>query len=125
MENMFFEATKYTPEIVLSAEDNLISLKGKSYPENTFDFYEPIVAWLKSYFTEPKNGVSIVFDISYFNSSSSKLFFDIFDIFEGAVENGSTVSIKWIYDADNESAQEAGEDFKDDFETLDFELLEK
>lgn len=125
MENMFFEATKYTPEITLDADGKLISLKGKSYPENTFDFYEPIVAWLKNYFAKPKDGVSIVFDISYFNSSSSKLFFDIFDIFEEAVQNGNTLSIKWIYDIDNESAQEAGEDFKDDFESLDFELVEK
>lgn len=125
MENMFFEATKYTPEITLDKESGLISLKGKSYPENTFDFYEPIIAWIKWYLASPKEGVKIVFDISYFNSSSSKLFFDIFDILEEGVEQGSSISIEWIYDADNESAQEAGEDFKDDFETLDFVLVEK
>ena len=125
MENIFLEATKYTPEISLDAATGIISLKGKSYPENTFDFYEPVVGWLKSFFAEAKSGAKVVFDISYFNSSSSKLFFDIFDILEEAVDNGSTLSIEWMYDAENDSAKEAGEDFKDDFETLEFELIEK
>ena len=49
----------------------------------------------------------------------------IFDILEEAVENGSTLSIEWMYDAENDSAKEAGEDFKDDFDTLEFELVEK
>jgi hypothetical protein len=43
MENMFLEATKYTPEISLDAAAGIVSLKGKSYPENTLDFYEPVV----------------------------------------------------------------------------------
>ena len=25
-------------------------MTGKSYPENTFDFYEPVMSWLEEYF---------------------------------------------------------------------------
>ena len=125
MQNLLIDETKCTPYIELLFDKRQISFKGKSYPENTFDFYEPVVGWLKSFFAEPKSGAKIVFDISYFNSSSSRLFFDIFDILEEAVENGSTLSIEWMYDAENDSAKEAGEDFKDDFDTLEFELVEK
>ena len=64
-------------------------------------------------------------DIVYFNSSSSKLFFDLFDIVEEAQEEGHTITVNWLYDAENENALEAGEDFKEDFESLDFNLIEK
>ena len=64
-------------------------------------------------------------DLFFLFQKNPKLFFDIFDILEEAVENGSTLSIEWMYDAENDSAKEAGEDFKDDFDTLEFELVEK
>ena len=125
MENLKIEATKYTPEISLNAEKGLISIVGKSYPENTFEFYEPVMKWIPSYFeTSPKDKTIIDFEIIYFNSSSSKLFFDFFDLIEEANEK-CIIEINWIYDEENESALEAGEDFKEDFESLNFNLVKK
>ena len=124
MENLKFEATKYTPEINLNA-DGIISLVGKSYPENTFEFYTPMMSWIESYFEEASERKVIVnMEIIYFNSSSSKLFFDFFDLLEENSEE-NTIKINWIYDEENESAEEAGEDFIDDFENLDIELVKK
>ena len=124
MENLKFEATKYTPEIILNT-DGTISLVGKSYPENTFEFYAPMIKWLEEYFEEaPADKTVINMEIIYFNSSSSKLFFDFFDLLEENSEN-NTIEINWIYDEENESAEEAGEDFIEDFENLNINLVEK
>jgi hypothetical protein len=68
--------------------------------------------------------ITINFDISYFNSSSSKLFFDLFDLLE-ANNDKSSISISWIYDEENESAEEAGEDFMEDFENLNIQLVKR
>ncbi len=125
MQNLIIEQTKFTPEINLLLDDRLISFKGKSYPENTFDFYMPVIKWLKKYFETTKDLTTISFEITYFNSSSSKLFFDIFDIVEEAVANGCQILINWYFDEENESAKEAGEDFKDDFETLTIKLISR
>ena len=126
MENLHTEATKYTPQIDLNAETGLMHFSGKSYPENTFDFYQPTMKWIKEFFgQETKIKSRLEMDIVYFNSSSSKLFFDLFDIVEGAQEEGHTITVNWLYDAENENALEAGEDFKEDFESLDFNLIEK
>ena len=77
MENIIIDETKYTPKIVLDALKGEISFVGKSYPENTFEFYNPIMNWLEDYFSKTKNNNTIInFEIIYFNSSSSKLFFD-------------------------------------------------
>jgi sulfatase maturation enzyme AslB (radical SAM superfamily) len=124
MENLHIEATKYTPEINLDAEKGLIQIKGKSYPENTFEFYKPVMDWLEEYFKNPKDNTTVEMEIVYFNSSSSKQFFDLFDLLEENKDK-TNLKVKWIYDPENENALEAGEDFKEDFEDLDIELVEK
>jgi len=124
MEILNIEATKYTPAIELNP-NGVISLRGKSYPENTFEFYEPIMEWIEKYFEESPTQKTIVnMEIIYFNSSSSKLFFDFFDLLDENSEKYD-VEINWIYDEENESAEEAGEDFIEDFEDLNINLVTK
>ena len=124
MELVKIEATQYTPEVILDPKGE-ISLKGKSYPENTFEFYKPMMEWLEEYFeTSPAEKTVVNMEIIYFNSSSSKLFFDFFDLLEENSEKHDIV-VNWIYDEENESALEAGEDFIEDFEDLKINLVEK
>jgi hypothetical protein len=126
MENLIIEETKYTPSIKLDATKGTIELIGKSYPENTFEFYKPMMEWVENYFDGNEAEKTVVnLEIIYFNSSSSKLFFDFFDLLEEAHNNGKSVEVNWIYDKENESALEAGEDFKEDFENLKFNLVSK
>lgn len=124
MKNLKFEATKYTPTIELDVAGT-ISIVGKSYPENTFEFYTPMMQWIEEYFeTSAAEVTTINMEILYFNSSSSKLFFDLFDLLE---ENSKEhkLDINWIYDEENESAEEAGEDFIEDFKDLGIKLVQK
>ncbi|WP_321468313.1 DUF1987 domain-containing protein [Halarcobacter sp.] len=125
MEKLIIEETKYTPFIKLDNEKGLMELVGKSYPENTFEFYKPMLDWVEEYFEKNDKKTIVNMEIIYFNSSSSKLFFDFFDLLEEAHNNGKSIEINWIYDEENESALEAGEDFKEDFEDLNFNLIEK
>ena len=122
MENLIIEETKYTPTINLDV-NGTISIVGKSYPENTFEFYAPVMEWLGTYFEEGNKKLTLNMEITYFNSSSSKLFFDMFDLLDE--NNSDELVINWIYDEDNESALEAGEDFKDDFEDLTINFVTK
>jgi len=124
MERLLIEATKYTPQIILDASKGLLEMRGKSYPENTFEFYQPVLSWIEHYFQDPLPDTLLQMEIIYFNSSSSKLFFDLFDLLETYREK-SHITIEWIYDPENESALEAGEDFMEDFETLSIQLIEK
>ncbi len=122
MENLQIEETKYTPQIDMNINGE-INIKGKSYPENTFEFYTPVMEWIASYFDLGNKALTLNMEITYFNSSSSKLFFDLLDLLEE--NNSDEIIINWIYDEENESALEAGEDFKDDFENLNFNLVVK
>lgn len=125
MDNLSLTATQYTPEILLDTTGT-ISMKGKSYPENTFEFYQPILDWVEAYLQdENKEALTVNMEIVYFNSSSSKLFFDFFDTLEEAVNNGKSIEVNWVYDEENEAAEEAGEDFQDDFSVLTINLVSK
>jgi len=120
------EKTEYTPRIVMDSNKHLIDIEGDSFPENTYDFYRPMMDWINSYFSTVYNEITTVnIEINYFNSSSSQLFFDFFDILEESVKNGSKIVINWIYVAKNESTLEAGEDFCEEFEILNINMIEK
>jgi len=124
MENFRIAATKYTPEIKLDAKNGLIEVSGKSYPENSFEFYQPFMRWIQNYLKSPAPFTTVNMEIIYFNSSSSKLFFDFFDLLEES-KDATSLTINWIYDPQNESALEAGEDFMEEFPSLHFHLVEK
>jgi hypothetical protein len=124
MQNLVIDATQYTPKIILDTKGK-ISIVGKSYPENTFEFYSPIIEWIEQYFaTNPANRTVFNIEIIYFNSSSSKLFFELFDLLEENIAN-HIIEINWIYDEENDTALEAGEDFIEDFENLQINLVVK
>lgn len=120
MENLKIEHTKYTPEIDFNSDENILKIIGKSTPENTFEFFEPVKKWLQDYFNETKE-CTVVFNIPYFNSSSSRAIYDIFDILSDA--DDSTITINWEYNENNENGEESGEEFKEDFEDLNINLV--
>lgn len=124
MDNLTIKETTYTPEILFNT-DGTLSMKGKSYPENAFEFYEPIMDWLEEYFeNNAKEKTTFDLEITYFNSSTSKVLFDMLDLFEENSKDNSIV-INWIYDKDDESSKEAGEDIIEDFEDLEINLVTK
>ena len=124
MNNIDIKQTEFTPSVLFDTNSGVVEIKGNSLPENTFEFYAELMDSLKKYFENPKDATLIKMEINYFNSSSSKLFFDLFDLLDECKDK-SSISVQWHYDVENESMEEAGEDFKDDFEDLDFQLVKK
>ena len=126
MDNLIIESTKYTPEIRFDAENHLLEISGETYPENTAEFYAPVFKWLEAYLAQPGNApVTVNLEINYFNSSSSNVLMDMFDKFEMSKKAGREISLNWIYDRENESALEYGEEFQEDLEILELKLVEK
>ncbi len=57
MENLKCEATNSTPSIVFDAQNGILEIKGRSYPENAAKFYAPILNWVSSYLQSPSTQV--------------------------------------------------------------------
>ena len=127
MENLIIEETKFSPSIVFDGDKHCLSITGKSYPENTSVFYAPVFSWLEDYIEklDDDQDVGVNIELIYFNSSSSKVLLDFFDILDEAAEDGKSIAVNWIYEEDDEDSLEFGEEFKEDYESLTFNLVEK
>jgi hypothetical protein len=125
MKALTLQPTEYTPQIILDPINYRFVFAGESYPENTFEFYEPILEWFRDFLTQKKDMI-LEMELTYLNSSSLKSFYDIFEFLNAhAKEFNSRIIIQWIYDEENEIALETGQNMDEDFEHLTFEYLQK
>ena len=124
MEPLIIESAKSTPKVDFNVENRVLEIKGQSYPENSFKFYDPIFQWLDAFFAGIEDDGLIKLEISlpYINTSSSKCILMLLEKFEEAGNNGRNVCVNWSYDKENESEMECAQDFKE-FVELEFNLI--
>lgn len=115
MESIQIEGTPKTPDVNFQADKGIIEIKGRSIPENSIEFYKPLVDWLDDYKQSPKDVTEVNIQLEYFNTSSSKCILDVFKKLEAIhtnKEHESKVVINWYYEEDDEDMLEAGEDYQ-------------
>jgi hypothetical protein len=110
MEPLYKEKTKSTPEVNLDKSKEIFLIKGWSKPENTLEFYEPVMNWFTEYTNNPNPSTTLTIDMDYFNSSTSKVLLNIINILEVILKNGLEVKVTWHYG--DEDTLEAGEAYK-------------
>ena len=120
MEDLKHEGTAKTPLVEFSCNGELL-LKGRSIPENSIEFYKPLIEWLESYSESPNSTTVLSVQLEYFNTSSSKCILDVFKKLESV--SGSEITVKWHYEEDDEDMLEAGEDYEAIID-LPFEMIE-
>jgi hypothetical protein len=120
MEPIDIKATRSLPSIRFEPDKKILRICGESYPENSFDFYAPVISWLKASLQELTE-LTLDIAITYMNSSSTKCTLDIMDIMEDAFGRGSKISIIWRYDRENPRSYEMAEDFREEV-TFPFEI---
>lgn len=107
MEDIKLAPTQKTPSVNFSVSGNL-ELKGRSIPENSLEFYKPLMDWLDRYCQSASGETNVHVQLEYFNTSSSKCLLDLFK----RLENLNKVAIHWYYEQDDEDMLEAGEDYE-------------
>lgn len=112
MENLLIDGSAKTPTVNFNSETGLIELKGRSIPENSVEFYQPLNEWIDSYAQDPKNETVVEIKLEYFNTSSSKCILDLFKKLESMNGSGTSVKVNWYFEEDDEDMEEAGEDYQ-------------
>lgn len=112
MEPISIEGTPKTPTVNFNAGTGKIEIKGRSIPENSIEFYKPLVDWLEAYASSPAQLTEVNVQLEYFNTSSSKCILDVFKKLEVIFKSGNEVVINWYYEEDDEDMLEAGEDYQ-------------
>lgn len=112
MEKINIEATPKTPSISFDFSNGILEIKGRSIPENSIEFYKPVVESLEKYGSTPSSSTTVNIQLEYFNTSSSKCILDVFKKLEAIHKNGNQLVINWYYEQDDEDMLEAGEDYQ-------------
>jgi hypothetical protein len=121
MDNLYSAATATSPEIDFRFDGHLLSLKGESYPENAAAFYTPVIERLRAYLASCADAaITVDVTLTYFNSSSTKMLFSIFDALDHATSSGNRVQVNWYRDDEDETILEFGEELQTDFTGIKF-----
>jgi hypothetical protein len=102
--------TKTTPFILIDSGE--ITIKGRSIPEDSFDFYEPVLEACRNYIQNPAKHTSVSVQLEYINSGSKKFLTNLFNILEKSYLDGYDYEITWIHDVDDEALLDLGNDLK-------------
>ena len=112
MEPISIEGTPKTPSVKFNNDKGVLEIKGRSIPENSIEFYKPLVDWLEEYSKGPNKRTEVNVQLEYFNTSSSKCILDVFKKLEGISLGGHDIIVNWYYEEDDEDMLEAGEDYE-------------
>ncbi len=112
MEELIVEGSSKTPTIKFNPETGYLLVRGRSIPENSIEFYKPLVDALEAYNKNSKSQTKVDIQLEYFNTSSSKCILDVFKKLEVINSGSSEVTINWYYEEDDEDMLEAGEDYQ-------------
>jgi hypothetical protein len=115
MENLYIpvnEEEQDKPFVSFNAETGKCEISGESFPETTTDFYGRLMEWLEQYTTKVKGPIDFVFNLSYFNTSSSKRILHIMILLQEYREKGGEVIAQWNYDPEDLDLEEDIEDLK-------------
>lgn len=118
---LYVAASPTSPEIDFRFDHATLSIKGESYPENAAAFYGPLIARVRGYLAGC-DGATITVNVSlaYFNSSSTKMLFTLFEALNQAALAGNAVRLNWYHDEDDDTILEFGQELQIDFQALDF-----
>lgn len=124
MENIQLEGTGRTPAVTFNATQGTLEISGRSIPENSISFYKPLFDWIDTYIEQPREQTNIVFNLEYFNTSSSKCILDMLRKLEKLSIAGHKAKVEWHYEDGDEDMEESGNDFKSLIK-LDIDLIAK
>jgi hypothetical protein len=109
MEILNLEGSEDTPKIMLDKKNGIFEISGRSLPEDSAEFYRPVLEWIEKYAAEANPSTEFVFKLEYFNTASSKLILDVLS----ALEDIKGMKISWYFHEDDEDMEEAGEEFSE------------
>jgi len=107
------EQSYKTPLINFDGVTGNFEIKGRSIPESSFKFYEPLYAWIDNYVKNPAPQTNLNLQLDYLNTNSTKCIADMLRKLEQiSINQKGKIIINWFYDKEDDDMLETGEDYK-------------
>ena len=108
---LVIEEEKHTPRIILDPEKNVFEITGKSFPEDSRQFYRPVLDWFDNNHSSLPSPFEFRFNLFYVSSSSIIAIKQLLLKLKECAQKGKNVRILWHYDSDDEDIKKTGEDY--------------
>lgn len=82
------------PIINLNSDEGTLTIAGVSMMENTIDYYQDTKNQLADYLLYKKSPITVIFELTYFNSSTAKQFIQLLSKLEDSEKEHKVV---WKY----------------------------
>lgn len=113
MDPLDVKQTKSSPALWYDPARRLLGIIGDSYPENSFEFYAPLFAWLQANLAGLPS-LRLEINVGYMNSSSTKCMLDLLDLLGAAHAGGQAIEVDWYCERDNPRARDLAEEFREE-----------
>lgn len=109
MDTLFIEGTDDTPQVMLDKQKGVFEITGRSLPEDSIEFFRPVMEWLAEYCKSPNAETLFVIKLDYMNTASSKLIQDVLL----ALQNIQGARILWCFQKDDEDMETTGHEYSE------------
>ena len=123
MEILRIDKELKTPLIELDPVKGILTIEGRSIPEDPEAFYDIVYKSLLDYYKSPQQVTTIHFQFEYINSGSSKFILRFFHLIKHKYDEGHDCLINWYYEEDDENIFDLGQHYRNIFK-LPFKLIE-
>lgn len=123
MEDLYIKATNDSPEVDFKYTFNQLTISGEAYPEDASRFFYPIIMGLVDFLKVNTKPINFNFKLTYFNSASTKMLFNIFQLLNEHSAHQQTVTLNWICDEDDDTIKDFGNDIAEEFPSIDFNAV--
>ncbi|MCF8277328.1 MAG: DUF1987 domain-containing protein [Flavobacteriales bacterium] len=120
---LYIEATSVSPEIDFDIEALRFSIRGRSMPENTEKFYNPVTNWLNDNLRFQFVRANIDIALDYYNTGSFIRLMGLFNLLHELNDTGNEFRVRWICEAEDEDNVADGLSFKEVVK-IPFEIIE-
>lgn len=113
MKKLYIKETLNSPKILLDPSKRRYEISGKSFPENSKTFYQPLFDWMDEFASEgmtDKIQLSLIFD--YISSSSVITIKQLLAKIKTLCDQGANIQVLWHYDSTDADIKEIGEEYK-------------
>lgn len=113
MKSILISATKITPSVDFNCDTGVLTIKGRSLPEQAYGLYKPIIEWLDDYIENSSEKTVLNVHLEYFNSSSNKYLLLMMKKLDNLFLKGQNVEVNWFYEEDDEDSYDTVSEYKD------------
>lgn len=108
--DLYIKDTDKTPRIVFQTIGTF-SIVGRSFPEDTTRFYEPVLNWVDSYLKKPFKKTEMIIRIDYFNTSSVMQLHSMLRKFDKFFRQGNHFRLDWHHERDGNEIVDISAEF--------------